>query len=61
MEHDPHDFPEPDHISYYYYRWQDDGTLDTILNALRRDVRVSEGRDPELSAAVLDIAILFDL
>jgi putative transposase len=50
----PHDFPEPGHISYYYYLWQEDGTLDTILNTLRRDVRVSEGRDPEPSAAILD-------
>lgn len=50
----PHDFPEPGHISYSYYLWQDDGTLDTLLNALRRDVRVREGRDPEPSAAILD-------
>jgi putative transposase len=50
----PHDFPEPGHISYYYYMWQDDGTLDEILVTLRRDVRVSEGRDPEPSAAILD-------
>jgi putative transposase len=50
----PHDFPEPGHISYYYYMWQDDGTLDEILVTSRRDVRVSEGRDPEPSAAILD-------
>jgi putative transposase len=50
----PHDFPAPGHISYYYYEWQDDGTLDTILNTARRDVRVSEGRDGEPSAAILD-------
>ena len=50
----PHDFPEPGHISYYYYMWQDDGTLDAILHALRRDVRVSEGREEEPSAAILD-------
>jgi putative transposase len=50
----PHDFPEPGHISYYYYLWQKDGTLDTLLDSMRRDVRVSEGRDPEPSAAILD-------
>jgi len=50
----PHDFPEPGHISYYYYMWQDDGTLDEILVTLRRDVRVSEGREREPSAAILD-------
>jgi putative transposase len=50
----PHDFPEPGHISYYYYLWQKDGTLDTLLDTVRRDVRVSEGRDPEPSAAILD-------
>lgn len=50
----PHDFPAPGHISYQYYLWQHDGTLDTILSTLRRDVRVSEGREPEPSVAILD-------
>lgn len=50
----PHDFPPPGTVNDYYLRWQRDGSIDRAHDALRRQVRVAAGRDPEPSAASLD-------
>jgi putative transposase len=50
----PHDFPPPGTVYDYYLRWQRDGSIDRAHDALRRQVRVAAGRDPEPSAASLD-------
>jgi len=50
----PHDLP-PWRIVYYYFRlWRKDGTWAKINTALREEVRVADGREPEPSAAILD-------
>jgi len=50
----PHDFPPPGTVNDYFLKWQRDGSIDRAHDALRRQVRVSVGRDPEPSAASLD-------
>ncbi len=50
----PHDLP-PWEIVYYYFRhWRDDGTWERLNRELRIEVRLSVGKDPEPSAAILD-------
>lgn len=40
---------------YHYFRlWRLDGTWEGLNAALRTELRVAEGREPELSAAILD-------
>ena len=50
----PKDFPPWSTVHHYYRRWRKDGTVTRIHDALRREVRVQAGRDPEPSAAVID-------
>ncbi len=50
----PVDFPNWVTVYYYFRKWGDDGTWERINAALRREVRVAEGRDPEPSAAIID-------
>jgi len=50
----PHDFPPYADVFDHYTRWQKDGTLKKVHDALRVEVRVQEGRDPTPSAAILD-------
>jgi putative transposase len=50
----PHDLP-PWKIVYHYFRqWRRDGTWERLNTALRTDLRVAEGREPEPSAGSLD-------
>ena len=50
----PHDLA-PWWVAYRWYRcWASDGTLDTVHDRLRAQVRVAAGREPDPSAAVLD-------
>src|SRR5512135_1413603 len=50
----PHDLP-PWRITYWYFmQWKTDGTFDRLLDELRGDWRVAEGRLRQPSAAVLD-------
>lgn len=50
----PHDLP-PWKIVYHYFRlWRLDGTWERVNAALRTELRVAEGREPEPSAAILD-------
>lgn len=50
----PKDFPPWSTVHHYYRRWRKDGTVARIHDALRREVRVQAGRDPDPSAAVID-------
>src|SRR4051795_1895741 len=38
----------------YFAAWQKDGTWQAVLDALRRQVRVAAGREPEPSKAAID-------
>jgi putative transposase len=50
----PHDFP-PYRTVYHYFRlWRDDGTWQTIHDALRDETRRAAGRDVSPSAAIID-------
>jgi putative transposase len=50
----PHDFPPYADVFDHYDRWQDNGTLQKVHDALRVEVRVQEGREPTPSAAIID-------
>jgi putative transposase len=50
----PKTFPPYTTVYEYYRRWRKDGTVLRIHDALRRQVRVEAGRDPEPSAGVID-------
>ena len=50
----PAEFPYWNTVYWYFRRWQKDGTWDQIEDALRRQVRVAEGRDPEPTAGIVD-------
>lgn len=50
----PHDFPAWQTVYHYFRTWRKDGTWKGIHDALRRDVRVQAGREPEPSAAIID-------
>jgi transposase len=50
----PHDLLPWDAAYRWYRTWVQDGTWDRIHDALRAQVRISEGRDPNPSAAILD-------
>jgi len=50
----PHDLP-PKSTSYWYFaQWRDDGTWQTLVDALRTQIRVAAGREPTPSAACID-------
>jgi len=50
----PHDLPPWKTVYHYFRVWRKDGTWERINSALRVEVRVAAGREPEPSAAVLD-------
>ena len=50
----PHDLLPKSTVYDYFGQWRDDGTWQRIVDALRRKVRVAEGRDPTPSAASID-------
>ncbi len=50
----PHDLPPWETVYASVRRWQADGTWETIVTTVRRDLRTAQGRDPEPSAAILD-------
>jgi putative transposase len=50
----PHDFPPPGTVNDYYLRWQRDGSIDRAHDALRRQVRLADGRHAEPSAGSID-------
>jgi putative transposase len=50
----PHDLLPKSTVYDYFGQWRDDGTWQRITDALRRKVRVADGRDPTPSAASID-------
>jgi putative transposase len=50
----PHDFPPWQTVYCYFRLWRLDGTLEALHTALREQLRVSLGREPTPSAAILD-------
>lgn len=51
----PKDFPPWETVYGYFARWRDDGTLDTLHDALREQVRVKQQRrHPAPSAGIVD-------
>ena len=50
----PHDFPDYRTVYHYFARWRDDGTWQTIHDALRDTTRQAAGREASPSAAILD-------
>jgi putative transposase len=50
----PHDFPPWRTVYNYFQRWRDDGTWAALNDALRRQVRLMEGRQPTPSAGSID-------
>lgn len=50
----PHDLLAKSTVYDYYKAWRDDGTLETMLDALRAAVRRQENREPTPSAGCID-------
>ena len=50
----PHDFPDYRRVHEWFSKWRDDGTLDRVLDTLRRAARVAAGHDPEPRSASTD-------
>jgi putative transposase len=50
----PHDLPPKSTVYDYFAQWRDDGTWQTINDALRQKVRVAAGREPSPSAGSID-------
>src|SRR3954452_14961320 len=50
----PHHFPPSGAVYCYFRNWKEDGTLDRLHDGLRGDLRATEGRSRQPSAAILD-------
>lgn len=50
----PHDLLPKSTVYDYFALWRDDGTWQMLMDALRMQVRVAEGREPTPSAACID-------
>ena len=50
----PHDLLPKSTVYDYFATWRDDGTWQRMMDALRAQVRVAEGREPTPSAASID-------
>jgi putative transposase len=50
----PHDFPPEGTVRDYFHRFKRSGLWDIINDALRKKVRIKEGRDEEPSLAIID-------
>lgn len=50
----PHDFPPWKTVYHYFRLWREDGNWEAMHTALREQLRVSLGREPAPSAAILD-------
>jgi putative transposase len=50
----PKEFPYWGTVRYSFDRWQQDGTLERLNTALREQLRMRVGRQPQPSAAILD-------
>jgi putative transposase len=50
----PHEFPPWKTVYHYFRLWRLDGIWKCINDALRTELRIANGREPEPSAAILD-------
>jgi putative transposase len=50
----PHDFPHWKTVYTYFRDWRHDGSWERMNAALRTELRIADGREPEPSAAILD-------
>jgi putative transposase len=50
----PHDLPAKSTVYDHFKQWRNDGTWQTILDALRQQVRMAGGHDPNPSVASID-------
>lgn len=50
----PHEYPPWQTVYDYFRRWRDDGTWERVATALRERLRITLGRDPQPSAAIVD-------
>ena len=50
----PRDFGPWSTVHHYYRLWRRDGTLQSIHDTLRQQVRIKDGRQPTPSAAIID-------
>lgn len=50
----PHDLPPWQTVYDYFRIWRDDGTWDHVNTVLRERLRITLGRDPQPSAAIID-------
>jgi putative transposase len=50
----PHDLPAKSSVYNHFARWREDGTWQTVMDALRRQVRTAAGREPSPSAGSID-------
>jgi putative transposase len=50
----PHDLPAKNTVYSHFAKWRDDGTWQTMMDALRQEVRKAVGREPSPSAGSID-------
>ena len=50
----PHDFPKWQTVYGYFRQWTRTGVWERINDALRRAIRVAEGKEPEPTAGIVD-------
>lgn len=50
----PHDFPEWDFVYQWFRQWCGDETLLKLNTALRKEIRIEEGREPDPSLGIID-------
>ena len=50
----PHDLPPWEVVYMYFSQWRDQGVFEHINEVLRRQVRITAGKDEEPSAAIID-------
>ena len=50
----PHDLLPKSTVDQYFKQWGEDGTWQVIMDALRAQVRVADGREPTPSAGSID-------
>jgi transposase len=50
----PHDLPAKSTVYDHFAAWREDGTWQKVMDTLRQQVRVKDGREPSPSAASID-------
>jgi transposase len=50
----PADFPPWQTVYWYFVRWEEQNATSAVLDALREQLRVADGRDREPSAGIID-------